>query len=227
MTEAICGAVILIGLGLLSIFARDLLWELTQWSNSIKGLASERGENWDTWTVISGVTLMIIGLILALAVFGQNAQERRENEEATATVASHLALLDATYAPIIPTLRAEAEFEPQEVRGRRFGLPSIQTLIYGLCSDEDFYLYIRSGGLYSWNADGYVQDTQPESCEPDGWNIYDSDLLGGSASDGSWYRINVIQMPTYDISSILTPDATSTPRVTPTPAPPRKGQQGP
>jgi hypothetical protein len=225
MIEAICGSVILIGLGLLSIFARDLMWELTHWSNSIKGLASERSENWDTWTVISGIILVIIGAGLGLAVISSGTQEQHENEEATATVNSRLTSLEATYAPIIPTLRANAEFEPQEVRGREFGLPSSQKLAYGLCSDEDFYLYIQNGSSFQGQA--YVQDMQPGSCAPDGWNIYDSDLLGTSASDGSWYSINVIQMPTYDISSILTPDPTSTPRITPTPAPTRKGQQGP
>lgn len=230
MTEAICGAVILVGLGLLSIFARDLLWELTHWSNSIKGVASERTETWDTWSVISGVILVIIGAGVAIAMFSMQAQDQREDEQATATVNSRLANLEATYAPIIATLRAGANFEPQEVRGGGFGLPSTQRLTFGLCSDEDFYLYILSGSS-SFRGEAFVQDTSPEYCEPDGWNIYDADRLGGSAADGTWYDIDVIQRPTYQVPTILapvatsmsatatpTPRASSTPVATPTPA---------
>lgn len=234
MAEAICGAVILVGLGLLSIFARDLLWELTHWSNSIKGVASERTETWDTWSVISGVILVIVGAGLAIAIFSMQAQERREDEQATATVNSRLANLEATYAPIIATLRPGAAFEPQEVRGGRFGLPSTQRLMFGLCQDEDFYLYIISGSS-SFRGNVFVQDASPQYCGPDGWNIYDADRLGGSAPDGTWYDISVIQMPTYQVSTFLAPVATSTsvptatptPRASQTPAATPKGQQGP
>lgn len=220
MAEAICGAVILVGLGLLSIFARDLLWELTQWSNSTKGIASERTETWDTWSVISGVILVIIGAGLAIAMFSMQAQEQREDEQATATVSRRAANLEATYAPIVATLRAGADFAPQEVRGGRFGLPSTQRLTFGLCQDEDFYLYILSGSS-SFRGNAFVQDASPQYCGPDGWNIYSVDRLGESAADGTWYDVSVIQMPTYQVPTFLAPVATSmsavTATLTPTP----------
>lgn len=228
MTEAICGAVILVGLGLLSIFARDMLWELTHWSNSIKGVASERTENWDIWSVISGVILIVIGGGLVLVVVGSNAQEQRENEEATATMNSRFAAMESTYLPIIPTLRADAAFEPQEVSGGRFGLPASQKLTYGLCEDEDFFLYIRSGSSY--RADAFVEQTDPDDCEPDGWAIYHVDRVGENSADGAWYDVDVVYMPTYELPTFLAPVETSTPSPasrTATPAPTQKGQQGP
>lgn len=224
MTEAICGAVILVGLGLLSIFARDLLWELTHWSNSIKGIASERTETWDTWSVISGVILVIIGVGLAIGMFSMQAQDQREDEQATATVNSRLANLEATYAPIVATLRPGAEFDPQEVRGGRFGLPSSQRLTFGLCQNEDFYLYILSGSS-TYRGNAFVHDASPQYCGPEGWSIYSVDRLGGSAADGTWYEVSVIYMPRYEVPTFLAPVATSmaasatpTPRASSTPA---------
>lgn len=231
MIEAICGAVILVGLGLLSIFARDLLWELTHWSNSIKGIASERTETWDTWSVISGVILVIVGVGIVISMFGMQAREQRDNDEATATLNSRVANLEATYAPIIATLRPEAAFEPQEVRGGRFGLPSSQRLTFGLCQDEDFYLYVLSGSS-SFRGNAFVQDASPQYCEPDGWNISDADRLGESGNAGDWYNVSGYIMPTYELPTFLapvespTPAPTRTPRLsTPTPAATEQAQE--
>lgn len=209
MTEAICGAVVLIGIGLLSIFARDLMWELTHWSNSTKGIASERTETWDTWSVLSGVLLAGFGVVILLLMVGSSVQEQREEDAATATASSYLAALDATYAPVIPTLRAEARFEPQEANAAQFGISGAQTLTYGLCGDEDFFLYLSSGLEYRGEA--YMQDHDPERCEPDGWGIYSAERLGESALGGDWYSFSVLRIPTY------APLATAT--RTPTPAP--------
>ncbi len=226
---AICGAVILVGLGLLSIFARDMLWEMTQWSNSLKGLASERSENWDTWSVISGVILIIIGAGLVIAVLSSSAQEQRELENATATSVSRLAAMEATYAPIVATLRPSAELAMQEVSGRQFGLPASMRLNYGLCSDEGFYLYARTSSRFG-RSDAYVQGTSPEYCEPEGWSIYDSVTVGRSADEGNWYTTQIMIMPTFEVSTYLAPLATATPALTrpaPTPAATQKGQAGP
>lgn len=59
--------VLLIVVGLASIFAKDLLWELTVFSNRLKGVKSERTEWWDVWTTLGGVFLIVVGLV---ALFG-------------------------------------------------------------------------------------------------------------------------------------------------------------
>lgn len=55
--------VLLIVVGLASIFAKDLLWEITVFSNRLKGIKSERTEWWDTWTTIGGVFFVVVGLV--------------------------------------------------------------------------------------------------------------------------------------------------------------------
>jgi hypothetical protein len=53
---------ILVVLGLLSVFAKDIVWEFTEWSNQARGLVSERTDWWDTTTTIGGVFAIIVGI---------------------------------------------------------------------------------------------------------------------------------------------------------------------
>jgi hypothetical protein len=59
----------LIVVGLLSIFAKDIMWEITVWQNQAKGLASERTDRWDTGTTIGGVMGLLAGLFLLFILF--------------------------------------------------------------------------------------------------------------------------------------------------------------
>ncbi len=59
----------LIVVGLLSIFAKDIMWEFTVWQNQAKGLASERTDHWDTGTTIGGVIGILAGLFLVFVFF--------------------------------------------------------------------------------------------------------------------------------------------------------------
>ena len=61
MIYLICIAVIV--LGLLAIFAKDFMWGLTQFSNEMKGVASDRTDTWDTTTTIAGIFLVVVGII--------------------------------------------------------------------------------------------------------------------------------------------------------------------
>ena len=63
------GGIFLLALGLLNIFGKDLMWEITLWGNSLKGLESERTSNWDTMTTIGGVVSVIFGLVALYAAF--------------------------------------------------------------------------------------------------------------------------------------------------------------
>lgn len=59
---ACLGGLLLIVIGLLSIFAKDFMWELAQFSNQMKGQASERTEWWDLSTTIGGVIALLLGI---------------------------------------------------------------------------------------------------------------------------------------------------------------------
>jgi hypothetical protein len=60
---------VIIVIGLLSIFAKDAMWQLTQLGNAMKGVASERTEWWDTSTTIGGVVAVVVGIIGLVAGF--------------------------------------------------------------------------------------------------------------------------------------------------------------
>ena len=57
------GSLFLVVIGLLGIFAKDMMWELTVWQNQMKGLASDRTDTWDTMTTIGGVVAIIFGIL--------------------------------------------------------------------------------------------------------------------------------------------------------------------
>jgi uncharacterized membrane protein HdeD (DUF308 family) len=57
-------AILMVILGLLSIFAKDLVWELTAFGNRLEGKASERTDTWDVGTTVSGVIFIVLGIVL-------------------------------------------------------------------------------------------------------------------------------------------------------------------
>lgn len=63
------GSLFLVLIGLLGIFAKDMMWELTAWQNQMKGLASDRTDTWDTMTTIGGVVAIIFGVLGVYMVF--------------------------------------------------------------------------------------------------------------------------------------------------------------
>ena len=63
------GSIFLIVVGLLGIFAKDMIWDLTVWQNQMKGLASERTETWDMMTTIGGVLSILMGILAVYAFF--------------------------------------------------------------------------------------------------------------------------------------------------------------
>lgn len=58
--------ILLILVGLLSLFARDFLWAVTEFFNSLQGRASERSDIWEYGTIVAGVAFLILGLLLLL-----------------------------------------------------------------------------------------------------------------------------------------------------------------
>jgi hypothetical protein len=63
------GVLFLLIIGLLGIFARDIVWDLTVWQNQMRGVSSERTPIWDTMTTIGGVISIIFALLGIYVVF--------------------------------------------------------------------------------------------------------------------------------------------------------------
>jgi hypothetical protein len=55
-------AVALIIVGLLNLFVKDLVWQLTSSGSVIEGLPAERTERWDLWMNIAGAAALVLGL---------------------------------------------------------------------------------------------------------------------------------------------------------------------
>ena len=54
-------AVLLFVVGLLNLFYKDLVWQLTASGTVIDGLPSERNEQWELWMNLVGVAALILG----------------------------------------------------------------------------------------------------------------------------------------------------------------------
>ena len=57
-------AVIMIIIGVLNVFARDLVWKLTSVSNGMEGVASQRTRAWDIRRIGAGLALALLGIII-------------------------------------------------------------------------------------------------------------------------------------------------------------------
>ena len=58
----ILGSVFCCGYGLALIFAKDLAWGWTEWSNTLRGVASARTEQWDAMATVRGALLLVLAL---------------------------------------------------------------------------------------------------------------------------------------------------------------------
>ncbi len=55
---------IMIVLGLLSIFARDFFWRWEKFGDALRGKRAERTGVWDLWQILKGVLIIAFGLAL-------------------------------------------------------------------------------------------------------------------------------------------------------------------
>ena len=65
----ILAAIFFIVLGLLNLFARNLMWSLTEWGNELRGVQSERTDWWDTRMTIQGIVALLLGALALYAAF--------------------------------------------------------------------------------------------------------------------------------------------------------------
>lgn len=57
-----------IALGLLNIFGKEYLWNITEASDLLKGKISKRTTLWDIWANAGGVLLIVFGLYMLRAI---------------------------------------------------------------------------------------------------------------------------------------------------------------
>jgi hypothetical protein len=55
MAAVLCFSTIMIILGFLCIFNKDFAWEWQKFSNDMKGQVSERPDNWEMMSTMSGI----------------------------------------------------------------------------------------------------------------------------------------------------------------------------
>jgi len=67
-----CSGIVIIVLGLLSIFAQDLVWDFTEWQNRAKGVASERTPEWENATTIGGMIAIVAGIVMLMLGLSMN-----------------------------------------------------------------------------------------------------------------------------------------------------------
>lgn len=212
----LCFAVISIGFGLLMIFARDLMWELTSWSNSWKGLRSERTEGWEASQVIGGIVFILIGVGFSCWGFAQTsalAQQQSRNDALETSIAvtsqANFVLLQDTFTGQISEW--ESDDSPGIKRVRMTGVQA-DAIYYGRCEGGYFYVIVRELNNQAYNDFAYVPESSPESCKPPG-------LLLGFMNDpvslgGGWWSIDINTFTEH--SDIITPTPSRTPQPTPT-----------
>jgi hypothetical protein len=59
--------IFVIVVGILNIFAKDFVWELTAFGNRLDGKASERTDTWKIGTTLMGIGLVVVGVFIMLA----------------------------------------------------------------------------------------------------------------------------------------------------------------
>ncbi|MBZ0283731.1 MAG: hypothetical protein K8L97_23545 [Anaerolineae bacterium] len=212
----LCVSALCIGFGLLTIFARDFMWELTAWGNSWKGLRSERTEGWEASQAISGIILILIGVGFGCWGFSQTsmqaqreAQNQAEETQVAATASANIDRLKTTFGALI------SEWQSDDSPGiKRVRVPGIsaKAIYYGRCDGGYFYVIIRELDNQTYNDYAYVPDSSPQYCKPDGLLLnFMNDPL---SMDDGWWDIDINSF-TED-SDIITPTPSRTPQPTPT-----------
>jgi hypothetical protein len=204
----VCLVIFLVVLGLASIFARDLMWELTHMSNQMAGKASERTELWDTWSVIGGVVMLIVAAVVVLAMGGDAVRQNQDNAERTQVAATRAAEdvllageLDETFTPAVNRLVEQAETYAQRITPRALGLTSgiVRFVDYGICPaafrETGFYMFLVDYRGSEYEVYAYFSDDAYD-CRPDGWFYSASpQLIGSSRLGGNWYRFQYVYAP--------------------------------
>lgn len=217
----LCFTVVIIGFGLLMIFAHDLMWEMTSWNNSWKGLQSERTEGWEAGQTISGIVMVVIGAgfgCWALSMSSAQAQRQASNDAyETAVVVTAAAARDELEIFFTPLISAWQADESTGVTKVNVTDVRADAIYYGRCDSGYFYVIIRQFNYEAYNDFAYVPDSNPESCKPQGLDL--SFMSRPISLGNGWWSIQINTYNTED--EIITPTPSRTPQPSRTPVPSR------
>lgn len=214
----ICVVLLVIGFGLLQIFARDLMWELTHWNNQVAGRASERTDTWDSWQVVSGVICIFVGVVLGCWVWSASSQRSAENTQRTQTAVAREATqvgiaqtLDEQFRSVINQVSEAATTDIAQAAASEMGVSLAGvTLYYGRCETRDsFYLIVAD-----YQNRDYAYTSSGELCSIPYVYVGRQQELGASAMGGEWTEVF-----SFRDSRNLIPDILRTPVGTPTRTP--------
>lgn len=66
--SVLVAAVVLVGVGVLHTFGKELLWSWVRFRFAMVGLTPHRTEQWNYWTTITGVVCLAVGVLLFVFV---------------------------------------------------------------------------------------------------------------------------------------------------------------
>jgi hypothetical protein len=205
--EVICVGIFMVGLGLVSLFAPDMMWELTAFGNSWEGKKSERSELWEINRVIGGVVALLIGLAAIVLPIIQSNQDRQDDINSTATATALQADLRDTFASDLAAWQSDATNTITHKRVSHLNAD----VYYGICEDA-FYAYVK-GYPGEYDTYAYFASTriEPGDCLPATFNVtYVSSLGDGWYNLGWFFPPASTEMPRF--TATPTPAATRTPR---------------
>jgi hypothetical protein len=221
MGAVILVVVFLVGMGLLSLLAPDLMWSWTQWNNELKGLQSERTDTWEMGRTFSGLIMIGVGLFFGL--WGCGEASSRENasiertalfEDRAATQRAEAIVLDGAFSGAVDQLLELATEEMQTVRAYKLGVETetYTTIDYGRCDDSgDFYMYIFN---YQGDWQTYAYGIGDELCKHPDRLYMSANELGGGERGGVWYTLAGFRKPMPTDEAVTPIAATPTPEAT-------------
>ncbi len=204
--------ILLAGLGLAMIVARDFMWSLTEMGNSFAGRQSERTELWEAGQILSAIVLLLVGVGVICASINQSQEAARQDADATVMTIETVDRLEAVFAESLDEWQTLERRQVVQVQPSTLGIRA-DGIFYGRCLSNDFFLFVLNFEE-SYRDFAYAPERSPDFCKPDSVILSIENSYGGG-----WYEIFTVA-PTHAFIT-RTPVPTPTATVTRTPAPPR------
>lgn len=226
MLGIVCVAFICIGGGLLQLFAPDLMWSWQNINNKLEGRASERTEMWEIGRSVSGVILIIVGIVFGLWGWSETSATAASDARATQAAIDRadakittVSELDAAFGAVITALREPATTTPQQIRVSTLGLPNAPraSVVFGRCEGSGDLYVIVPDYLMNGTTRHFVYTTGNSLCRIPRLYIADTDLLDRSEFGGSWFEIPMFTNYLNIATAVYAPLRTPTPDVTAAP----------
>ncbi len=120
-----------ITMGCIQLFAPDRSWKMTQWSNNLRGVKSERTPHWEMMNIVSGIFVCLMSFFLIGVALQDQRQHRWDvpqrkevnfAETGYKRIASHAYTLAHDKASVVFYLYADQTYEEhiQDESGKSF-----------------------------------------------------------------------------------------------------------